>query len=366
MKVLFHTSSLSRSGGGVYSAAAGLAHALADQGVEVVAVGAAGEHFDEDRPAWGPVTFDPHGMGDSGYGLHRHTLTAVRRHRPDLVHVHGIWSANSICGLAAALRGVPTVVSPHGMLEPWILARRPTLKRVHAALFERPLLRRAHIHALNEAERANIDAFVTGANGRTFVLPNGISQAAPLDRPEEKHGTLFLGRLHSKKQVVELVDAWRALGLPDDETLTIAGWGDPEYEAGVRQAADGAANVTFVGPLHGEAKIVALSRARFFILPSLSEGLPMAVLEAIQHGCIPIITPECGLPELLRDGVALRMEKDFSDFGAVVRYALGFPDREIAHRSLAATTYAGNYAWPRIAREMIERYRQCIAGAPLS
>lgn len=366
MKVLFYTSSLSRSGGGVYSAAAGLAHALADQGIEVVAVGSGGAHFEEDRPAWRSVTLEPHGARDPGYGLHSQALTALRRHEPDLVHIHGIWSASSIYGLAATRRGVPTVVSPHGMLEPWILARRPLVKRVHAALFERPLLRRACIHALNEAERINIGAFLTGADKRTFVVPNGIPEVSYPDRSEEKHGALFLGRLHSKKQVIELIRAWRALGLPESAGLTVAGWGDPGYEAGVRQAAEGAANVSFVGPLHGEAKATALSRARFFILPSLSEGLPMAVLEAIQHGCIPVITAECNFPELVFSGIALPMERDFSDFREVIAQAFGLPEAEAARRSAEAAAYATNYAWSRIARAMIEQYQRCIANDPRS
>jgi len=363
MKVLSFVPSLSRSGGGVYSAAAGLAGALTDLGVEVVAVGGKGQHFEEDREAWGGATLDPYGTGEPGYGLHRHAWTALRRHRPDLVHVHGIWSANAIWGLGAALDGVPAVVSPHGMLAPNVLSRRARVKRVHATLFERPLLSRAYVHALNEPERVDVSTFLPGAESRTFVLPNGVPPAASPTTPAERRGAIFLGRLHPVKQVKELVGAWRALGLSDEETLTIAGWGGPEYEAEVRETAGAAANISFAGSLYGEAKSSALSRARFFILPSLREGLPMAVLEAIQHGCIPIITPECSLPELLRDGIALPMEKDFSDFQAVMQRALGFSDHELATRSRAATDYAGNYAWPNIAREMIGQFQRCIDDA---
>jgi len=361
MKILFYVPSLSRSGGGVYSAAAGLASALVDQGVTVVATGGMDEHFAEDQGAWGDATLAPLTGAGSGYGLRKQALDALRQHEPDLVHVHGIWSANSIYGLAAAWRGIPTIVSPHGMLEPWILARRPLVKRVHAGLFEKTLLRRARIHALNEAERVNVEAFMGGAGERTFILPNGISEAASPSPPEPKRGALFLGRLHPKKQAIELVREWRALGLADDQTLTIAGWGDAEYENELRQTIDSATNVEFVGPLHGEAKNAALANARFFILPSLSEGLPMAVLEAIQHGCIPIITSECRLPELLRDGIAVEMNKDFSDFRSVIANAFALTDREFADRSAAAMAYADNYAWPKIARGMIDQYRHCIA-----
>lgn len=360
MRLLFYCASLSRSAGGLHEAVAGLANALCDAGVDVAVAGGADRHFEEDKQAWGAVRTIPYPLGPRQYGFAREGLAALRRERPDLVHVHGIWGAPSIYGRAATLSAVPTVVSPHGMLDPWILARRAPIKRIHAALFERPLLRRAWAHALNDAECAAIAAFMPSVKARIFVVPNGVAE--PADRPSgrSRSGALFLGRLHPKKQVAELVAAWRALALPRDELLTIAGWGDPEYEAAVRRAADGADNIAIVGPLYGEAKAAALAEARWFILPSVSEGLPMAVLEAIQRGCIPILTPECNLPELARDGIALPMRSDFGDFASVMARARGLSAAELERRSSSAADYARNYAWPAIADAMIGHYQACL------
>lgn len=361
MKVLFFCTSLSRSAGGLFSALTGLAKALADRGIDIGAVGGADAFFEQDRNAWHSVRLHPYPLGWSRYAFDARALAALRRHRPDLVHVHGIWGPTSIYGRAATAMGIPTVVSPHGMLDPWILARRPFIKKLHAFALERPLLRRAWIHALNDAERGAVTAFLPAAGERTFVVPNGVPPEAPPPGGVAKGGALFLGRLHSKKQVVELIRTWRSL--PQGERLTVAGWGAPEYEAEVRRAAEGAANVEVVGALHGEAKTTALSRARFFILPSLSEGLPMAVLEAIAHGCIPVVTPQCNLPELFRDGIALRMDADFSDFAAVMGRARGFSEAELASRSAAAVAYARHYAWPVIAGTMIGHYERILAHA---
>lgn len=361
MRVLFISTHLTRSAAGLMSAMIGLGKALADQNVEVAAAGGADTHFDQDRNLWSPIQLLPVRSDGASYGFSPHMFSILRQWKPDLVHAHGIWSATSIYSLSAAMRGVPTIVSPHGMLDPWILARRPVVKGVHASLFERPLMRRAYVHALNEIEREAVCAFMPSVAPRTFVVPNGVPDALPLAPGTAKKGALFLGRLHEKKQVLELIRAWREGGLPQDAQLTIAGWGDPAYEAAVRQAVEGATNVQFVGPLHGQAKTEALSNARFFILPSVSEGLPMAVLEAIQHGCIPIITEQCNLPELVRDGIALPINRDFSDFHAVVTQALALPEEEVERRSLNAKSYAGNYAWPRIARAMIAEYERCIA-----
>ncbi len=362
MKILFITSFLTRSAGGLYNSVSGLAKALAGHGVQIEVAGAADAHFTDDKPIWEPVPIRPHPAAGI-YGLRPGVFTDLLRERFDLVHVHGIWSANSVYGRAAVLRGIPTIVSPRGMLDPWILDRRPLVKRVHAALFERPLMRRAHIHALNHSEQEAIGEFMPSAAPRTFVVPNGVPESLPGKSDSARSGALFLGRLHEKKQVLELIRAWREAIPPHGPCLTVAGWGDPAYEAAVRRAAGSAANVEFVGPLHGAAKTAALFGARYFILPSLSEGLPMAVLEAIQHGCIPIITAQCNLPELVRDGIALPMEHDFSDFHEVIARALALPEQEAVRRSAAAMSYAGRYAWPKIALEMIGCYENCIAHA---
>lgn len=359
MKVIHLVSSLSSSGGGVFYAVSGLTQSLANQGLEMVVSGGIDGSFAQDRHSWDRVTLKTFPLNGS-YAFHPRALLGIARDRADIVHIHGIWSANSIAGCAASLLGIPAVVSPHGMLDPWILRRRPLVKNVHAALFERPLLRRAHLHALNTAEEEAALAFMPALKGRTFVVPNGVPDMAPVIDFAKKRGALFLGRLHEKKQVLELVRAWRSLPLPEGEVLTIAGWGDPAYEAQVRQAMSDAPNVEFAGALYGEAKAEALSRARFFVLPSLSEGLPMAVLEAIRHGCIPLITDPCNLPELFRDKIALRMATDFSDFQDVLLHALELPEAQTRQRGERAAAYSENYVWRNVAAAMIRQYEHVL------
>ncbi|MGN6488004.1 MAG: glycosyltransferase [Devosia sp.] len=359
MRVTFHATSISRSAGGLLGAMAGLARGLHRLGAEVTVVGGADAHFDADRPAWGEVRVTPYRWAGR-YGLSGEALRLIAAARPDVLHIHGIWSAASIHGALHALRGRPVVVTPHGMLDPWILARKPAVKRVHAALFERPLLRRAQVHALTPAERDAVLAFMPALVGRIFVLPNGVDEA-PAVTAGGPHGALFLGRLHGKKQVLELIRAWSQL--PGDGRLTIAGWGEPAYERQVARAAGAARNVEFVGARHGDAKAQAFAAARFFVLPSLSEGMPMAVLEALQHGCVPILTDACNLPALFRDGVALRMAADFSDFAAVAGRALAMPEAEFAARSAAARAAARRYGWGGIARAMLGQYERLLAEA---
>ncbi len=359
MRIAYLTSSLSRSAGGLYHSVSGLAAAVALQGPEVAVFGGADRHFEEDRREWGGVPLRPHPVSDV-YGFSWGVFRRLLSYRPDLLHLHGIWTAGSIHARIAQLAGVPVLVSPHGMLEAWILQRRRLAKAVHGALFERPLVGGGHVHALCAAEHASVSRYQPGATSRMFTLPNGTAVVAPGQTGVRRSGVLYLGRLHPKKQVLELAKAWTRSPLLEGTVLTIAGWGEPAYEAAIREVAEPSTNVRFVGSLYGSAKEKAFETAAAFVLPSLSEGLPMSVLEALQHGCLPVITDQCNLPELFADGAARRIETDLSDIGRVVADAVATPD--VDAQSLFLRSYAQRYQWSGIATAMIGHYRAIIDG----
>jgi Glycosyltransferase len=360
MRIVHYSTSLSRSAGGLYYSVSGLAGGLARLEADVTVVGGADEHFKEDHTVWRDIPVRAFQFRFGRYGLDPAIAHELARLKPDILHVHGIWSAASTYGRLAVAGGTNVVVSPRGMLDPWILARRPRVKALHARLFERPMLARAHVHALNEAEREATAAYMPGLAERIFVVPNGIPAADASETPTHRSGMLYLGRLHEKKQVLELIRAWGGIPVLHRQTLTIAGWGGKAYEADVAALAATTPGVSFVGSLYGEAKAQALRKARFFVLPSLSEGLPMAVLEAIQFGAIPLITPQCNLPELFADDIALPIAADFSDFASVATAAFAMPLATANERSTRARDYAERYLWTNIARQMLDHYQRII------
>lgn len=359
MKVAHYSTFLSRSAGGLFYSVSGLTKAQAEAGLDVVVVGGADRHFEHDKPQWAHVPLRPHALERGGYGLSGGAIKEIAKSKPDLIHVHGIWTAASFYARAFSAVGVPVVMSPRGMLDPWILARRPTVKRIHAALLERPALRKAHVHALNKSEYDSVLSYMPHTAGRTFVIPNGIGEA--MDEQEtDRNGVLYIGRLHPKKQVIELARLWRTSTQLQGIMLTIVGWGDAAYEKELSSTVQGAANVRFVGPLYGEAKDSALSSAQLFILPSLSEGLPMAVLEALQHGVVPIITDQCNLPELFDAKVALRIETNLGDAEDVVSTAIQLGESELGALSKAGREFSRRYLWSTVAQQMQAQYESIL------
>ena len=335
MRIVHYSTRLGRSAGGLYHSVSGLARAMANLGAEVMVAGGHESGFADEKHVWGKLPLLTHPLGHSRYGFSLAMQAEIAQLKPDILHVHGIWSAGSIHGRFAP-SGTKVVVSPRGMLDPWILARKPWLKRPHAALFERPMLGRAHLHALSEHEAAAALAYMPELANRIFTLPNGV-EPAPATEPQNRSGALFLGRLHEKKQVLPLIDAWE------------------QHSKRTRQK-----RVRFVGALGGESKAQALSAASFFILPSLSEGLPMAALEALSHDCIPILTEACHLPQLFAADVALRMEPDFSDFPALLARIEAMSDKEKTARSARAREATRPFFWPDIARSMLDHYARIL------
>ncbi|KKB75922.1 hypothetical protein VW35_19440 [Devosia soli] len=357
MRVVHYSTRLGRSGGGLYHSVSGLARGMAGLGAEITVVGGTEKGFADERHVWGDLSLIGHSLGRQRYGFSPDILGAITRLEPDILHIHGIWSASSIYGRFAS-KNTRLVVSPRGMLDPWILQRKPLVKHGHAALFERPMLARAHVHALSAHEADCVRAFMPTLSDRVFTVPNGI-HAAPGRSPARK-GALFLGRLHEKKQVLKLIDAWETHG--KSLKLTIAGWGAADYEAQVAARCQGKQRVRFAGGVHDEAKAEALATAEFFILPSLSEGLPMAALEALAAGSIPILTEACHLPELFANDISIRMEADFSDFAGVLERLRAMTGSEKARRSAKAREAAEAFLWPGIARRMLDHYSAILEG----
>lgn len=93
-------------------------------------------------------------------------------------------------------------------------------------------------------------------------------------------------------------------------------------------AAPRASSILFTGPLHGEAKREALSGSDCFVLPSYSEGFPVAILEAAAYGLPVLMTDACHFPELAQAGGAIEVQPVENELETGLRRMLGFPDAE--------------------------------------
>jgi glycosyltransferase involved in cell wall biosynthesis len=249
------------------------------------------------------------------------------------------------------------------MLDPWSMAQKSVKKRIALALGYRRMLNRASaIHWLNNDEQTLAEPL--GLHAGPVVVPNGLS-LSDLDRPSafvtSGDGTvptiLFLGRLHMKKGLDILADAFAQLLRTNPAQLVVAGpdgGAEKSFRARIRELGLDV-SVSIVGPLYGAEKWAAIDRAACFCLPSRQEGFSMAILEALGRGVPAVVSDACHFPEvqtaragfvvpLVAEAVAEGLRNALAD-GA--RQRLGANGRALV---------AEKYLWDRIAARWIEIY----------
>lgn len=284
MRIAYLTSSVSRQAGGLLPVLRRLAAEQAAVNGGSIRVFALEDRFTAaDRPEWnGVVVRTVIGRGPAAFGYAPGLVDSIEDAGPDLVHCHGIWMYPSVACLRWAKRtGRPYVVSPHGMLDAWALRNSAWKKRLAGWLYENAHLRRAAcLHALCEAEARAFRAY--GLKNPICVIPNGVDPpetleaSAPDWEDEDLQGArvlLYLGRLHPKKNLLNLLRAWAAIqreaAFAKRWRLIICGWDQGGYEGRLKEAAREfgvEATVRFPGPQFGEAKHAAFCRADAFVL----------------------------------------------------------------------------------------------------
>lgn len=316
MNVGMVAASVSRTGGGIYEVVRRSALELHRRGNCVSVFGLTDECFEEDRETWSPLNINVfRHRGYKPFGYAPDLLPALRTAAPDILHNHGLWMYPSVASVKwAKLTKKPYIVSTHGMLDSWAIGHSYWKKRIAGVMYEhRHLENAACLHALCAPEADAIRRY--GLATPVCVIPCGVDLPLLSVSPsaQRERVLLFLGRLHPKKGLINLLAAWRELRQEARSTaaewaLWIAGWDQGNHEADLRRYCVDQrlqASVRFLGPKFGHEKESVLRSAVAFVLPSYSEGLPISVLEAWSYGLPVMMTKACNLPQGFEAGAAL-------------------------------------------------------------
>ncbi len=216
----------------------------------------------------------------------------------DLVHINALWSISihQMC-LWSRKNNLPYIISIHGMLEPWSLKQSSIKKKLAMLLYQhKDLLSAKCLHATALSE-ANVLRNL-GYKNPIAIIPNGVDLLEyPLknyDSSSSKRKILFLSRIHPKKGIEILIEAWEKLELKikSDWIIEIAGNGEPEYISEIQKLIHkkGLNDVIEIsGSKFGESKLQAYHGAELFVLPSYSENFGIVIAEALACG-VPVIT----------------------------------------------------------------------------
>ena len=225
--------------------------------------------------------------------MHKEWQRLLNEVKPDVVHCNSCWIPSSaMTERWAQHAGYRVVLTPHGMLEPWIMRKHYLTRKLPALmLYQRKAVAIADmLHATAESEKEHI--LKLGWNDRITIVPNGIDvDSIQMKKSWLKTGKiLFLSRVHPQKGVNYLIEAVAKLG--GNYQCLIAGEGETVYIDELKALAErlGVADrVQFLGGVYGDRKWELFREADVSVLPTYSENFGIVVGEALACGT-PVIT----------------------------------------------------------------------------
>jgi glycosyltransferase involved in cell wall biosynthesis len=250
------------------------------------------------------------------------------------------------------------------MLSSWALEHHKVRKAIAWTVFQRSDLLTANlVHVTSPAEADEVRAL--GCQLPLAIIPNGVD--LPLlreyghDSINKPKQALFLSRLHPKKGLSNLIEAW-AVTAGRNWRLIIAG---PDA-GGERAAAQSLAEklglrenvVRFVGPIADKDKWDLYAASDLFILPSFSENFGIVIAEALASGVPVITTKATPWRELIDHDCGWWIDVGVEPLVCALRQALLLSDADRRAMGLRGRGFvAREYSWSGIAGKMARAYR---------
>ena len=288
--------------------------------------------------------------------------------KPDIVHVNCCWTPD--CAMIQRLaqkRGYKVVLTPHGMLEPWIIKRHHWTRKVPALwLYQKAAVQRADcVQATAESERGNL--LKLGYNSNIKVVRLGIdAESIEMKRSwKRSRQILFLSRVHVKKGINFLVEAADVLRNElQGYKILVAGEGEADYvEAMKRMIYDRGLQdiVQLIGGVYGDEKWRLFQTSDFFVLPTHSENFGLAIAESLASGTPVITTVGTPWSDLNSSEAGAWIEIGTEPLVETLRRFLSLSTEKLEEmgrngRRLIEEKYSANV----MAQEMINVYNDCL------
>lgn len=295
-----------------------------------------------------------------------HTFRAcldVIKRDADVIHFHSI-GPSSLLWLVKLLKpGVPVVSTFHSMCyfhQKW-------------GWFARAYLKFGEMVACVVADATiaiskSLTDYAKKTYGREAIyIPNGVGLAEYMAPNEIKQWGLTRGnyilsvsRLVRHKGIHYLIEAYNRL--KTDKKLVIVGEGafTDDYIKELKLLAEGNKNIIFTGSKNGNILQELFSNAYLFVQPSESEGLSIALLEAMSYGKTALVSDIPENMEAINNTGLVFKNKDADDLSEKLKYSL---ENELIVKiqgSLGRERAKEHYNWEAITADVIKVYNQVI------
>ena len=265
------------------------------------------------------------------------------------IHLHGVWMyPQYIASKIAKKKGLNTVITSHGMLEPYLLNDKNLKKSIYLNLFLKNIFKRTDIiHAITANEKNNLYT-ITG-HKNIVEIPNLIdfSDKASYEYQPNEEYLLFLGRFHKVKGIDLLINAFNKIENKNIK-LYLAGFENDYCREILNQVAlCGLANrVKYCGEEKGEEKNKLFANAKALIAPSYSEVIGMVNLEAASFGTPVITTYNTGLSKEWNSNGGILINPALEELTKALNIVSNMNIKERSDRgNLLRNFVFNNYSW---------------------
>jgi glycosyltransferase involved in cell wall biosynthesis len=286
-------------------------------------------------------------------------------------HLHGVWDWFLHRAVQVARKlNIPYVISPRGMLEPWAMNQKKWKKRLAWWLYQRDDLQHAAFllaTAQSEAEQFSR----LGLSNTTVVIPNGVQLPQcearfPNSLPHQskaQHTALFLSRIHPKKGLLLLVEAWAKVR-PQGWRMLVVGPDQTGHRKEVQALVDKHqlhSAWEFHEAMYGEDKAKAFDEADLFILPTFSENFGVAIAEALAYRLPVITTNQAPWEGLHKHRCGWWVAADTQGIAGALAQATKLDRDELQQMGERGSRWVqSEFAWSSIAKRLIAAYDQYI------
>lgn len=379
MKIVLLTTTNSRLAGGLYNSVRNLGLSILRKHTDIVLMSYNDKFSAIDKRAYEEMPMQCYHRSSFPFlktlGYSNNVYNLLQQENPDIIHTQGIWMYNSY--VAQKYKSIHNncvlIITPRGMLDPWAIKNSAWKKKIAGWLFEYKNLRTADcIHALCQSEYESIRKF--GLKNPVAIIPNGINipNSPVFNRSKKKKTLLFIGRIHPKKGLKELLLGLKLLKDRESKyfqtwNIRIAGWsqiGHIEELQRIVFESNLNNNVEFIGSVYGDDKAKELCNANAFVLPSFSEGLPMSILEAWSYKLPVAMTDFCNIPNGFATNSAIRIEPTPESIAKGLEKLFIMNDTELeAMGNNGYTLVKDNFSWDHIAKQTIQLYEYLLNGS---
>lgn len=279
-------------------------------------------------------------------GMFRWLFRNIRRF--DLVNLNSVffpwsWFAAVLC----IVYGVPFSLAPRGELEPGAYSFSKRRKNFAYFFFLRRLMTHACFVLVTSEQEKDFSKHYFPRDMVFKSLPNFIDLSGVPSTTLtacEKKDIVYLGRLHPKKGIGNLIEAFGLLdvGVVGDHRLLIVGSGDSKFVNRLKEQADAtekSGSIHFLGHQVGEDKARIYRAAKVMVLPSYSENFGNVVVEALAESTPVIASKHTPWSGLEKEGCGRWIENDPVSLALALESILTLNQKDYTAMSEAARRF---------------------------